>query len=106
FDEWVAVFQESDIVEEVIVGESSIRVNWVGLEIPRYVTIIYRPEEHDAPRISLDDRARASVERVAGYLERGFDVWVHGFMLHARLPGAEGELPEWAVRDMEQPLEN
>jgi len=103
FEEWVQIFRDSDLVEELLVQDKSIRVNWAGLEVSEYVTIIYRPKEEELEAPQPAAIATRTLERAAGYLERGFDVWVHGFKMFARAPGDSTTPPNWALEDMHQP---
>jgi hypothetical protein len=76
-----------------------------GRHLPLHESLSQANASDRARGMLRPDLAEQQIERIVGYLQRGFDVWVHGFKVHARLPEAEGELPSWAMDDMNQPLQ-
>jgi len=105
FEEWVQTYSGSELVGELVEGEGWIRVHWVGVDTPYYVTKTYHPPEaRTGQALTPEEGFHNWIGTVTRHLEQGNDVWVHGAMLYSHSPGRPLELPQWASEDMQNPL--
>ncbi len=108
FDEWVAVYEESPLVDVLrVIPDYSIDFDWLDDGITKRVTAIRGTGEHTSLLPPARERTIARIQKVAGYLEKGATVWLstaRTLMTRSGEPPAEG-LPSWAVEEMEAPTD-
>lgn len=112
FDEWVAMYEESPIVDVLrVIPDYGIYFDWLDDDYTGRILAIRGPDGQDGQHTPLVPPARertiARIQKAARYLEKGATVWLSTagtLMSRSGDPPAEG-LPSWVVEEMEAPTD-
>ena len=88
FNEWVAFYRESALVDSVATcGDSAaIQVRWADAPAMGFGAVLYHPRGSRRPERALPwVNLRASLTRIVDLLRRGNNMWCHGFLYTAAL---------------------